>query len=286
MRILDSIAGLAERYEGFVLDLWGVVHDGKRPYPGVAEALAALKARGRRVVFLSNAPRRSRVVDDMLAGMGLDRGLWHATVTSGELAWRMLAAPEAAGLGGRRAVFIGLADRDLNVIEQRDIVLVDDPAQADFVLNTGPEPVRGRDSIEPYRALLADCAARGLPMLCANPDRHVMVGDQRILCAGALADVYLELGGPRAIEVGKPDPAVYAPVLEALGIADRGRVVAIGDSPRTDLAGAQAAGIDAVWALTGLAAEAHGAAPDPALLAEAARAEGVAPVAALRGLRW
>ena len=284
MRILESIAELADRYEGFVLDLWGVVHDGKRPYPGVAEALAALKAQGRRVVFLSNAPRRSRVVDGMLAGMGLDRALWHATVTSGELAWRMLAAPREAGLAGRRAVFIGLTDRDLNVIEDRDIALVDDPAEADFILNTGPEPVRGRDSIEPYRSLLAECAARGLPMLCANPDRHVMVGPAHPVCRRA-ADLYAELGGPRAIEVGKPDP----PSTPRAGGAGHRRPRPRGRDRRQPAhrpgrrpgrrdrcrLGADRPG-----------AEAHGEAPDPALLDRVARDEGVAPIAALRGLRW
>ncbi|QYU66576.1 hypothetical protein J4558_16545 [Leptolyngbya sp. 15MV] len=76
MIILDGIATLADRYDGFILDLWGVVHDGRAPYPGVAEALGALKARGKRVVFLSNAPRRSHVVEALLTGMGLDRALW------------------------------------------------------------------------------------------------------------------------------------------------------------------------------------------------------------------
>jgi HAD superfamily hydrolase (TIGR01459 family) len=154
------------------------------------------------------------------------------------------------------------------------------------VLNTGPDPERGNEAAEPYRALLEGCAARRLPMLCVNPDRHVMIGERRVICAGALADLYVELGGPRATEIGKPDPAAYPPVLAALGIADRARVVAIGDSPHTDLAGAQAAGLDAVWALTGLAAHAHGAAPDPARLARVAADEGVTPIAALTALRW
>ena len=282
MRVLDGIAELAERYDGFILDLWGVVHDGRRIYPGVAEALGALKARGKRVAFLSNAPRRSHVVEAQLAGMGLDRALYDGTITSGELAWRRLGD----GAFGGRAVFIGMPDRDLSVIEGRDVTLVDDPAGADFILNTGPTPERGRDTVAPYRAGLEACAVRGLPMLCVNPDRYVMVGEDRVVCAGALADLYRELGGPAAVEIGKPDPAVYPPVMNVLGIGDTTRVVAIGDSPHTDLAGAQAAGIDAVWALTGLAAHAHGAAPEPERLAEAATAEGVRPVAALRGLRW
>jgi HAD superfamily hydrolase (TIGR01459 family) len=281
MRILDGVATLADRYDGFILDLWGVVHDGRRPYPGVAEALARLKARGKRIGFLSNAPRRAHVVEALLAGMGLDRALWDATITSGELAWRHLReSPQ-----GRLALHIG-PERDLSTIEGLDIQRVPDPAEAEWVLNTGPDPERGNLDAQAYRPLLERCAARRLPMLCVNPDRHVMVGEQRVICAGSLADLYVALGGPPATEIGKPDPAAYPPVLEALGIADRKRVVAIGDSPHTDLAGAQAAGLDAVWALTGLAAHAHGAAPDPARLAHVAAAEGVSPIAALTALRW
>ncbi|WP_270936694.1 TIGR01459 family HAD-type hydrolase [Falsiroseomonas oryzae] len=282
MKILDGIAPLAERYDGFILDLWGVVHDGRRPYPGVAEALGALKTRGKRVAFLSNAPRRAHVVDALLTGMGLDRALWDATVTSGEIAWRLLAGTHGYG---RRALHIG-PERDLSTVEGLDIDLVADPDAAEWVLNTGPDPERGNGAVEPYRPMLEACAARRLPMLCVNPDRFVMVGEQRVICAGALADLYVALGGPPAKEVGKPDPAVYAPVLDALGIAEPARIVAIGDSPHTDLAGAQGAGIDAVWALTGLAAHAHGAAPDPARLAQVAAAEGVRSIAALSGLRW
>lgn len=282
MRILDGIAPLAERYEGFILDLWGVVHDGRRPYPGVADALAALKARGRRVCFLSNAPRRSHVVETLLTGMGLERGLYGGIITSGELAWRLLRGPDHAG---RNALHIG-PERDLSVVEESGIRLVASPDKAEFVLNTGPDPERGNEDVRAYRPLLQACATRRLPMLCVNPDRHVMVGEARVICAGALADLYAELGGPRAVEIGKPDPAVYPPALEVLGITDLSRVVAIGDSPHTDLAGAEAAGIDAVWALTGLAAHAHGEAPDPARLAEVAAAEGVRPIAALAELRW
>lgn len=286
MQILDGIAPIADRYDGWVLDLWGVVHDGRRPYPGVAEALAALKARGARVAFLTNAPRRSWFVQGMLDRMGLDRSLYDGVVSSGEIAWRMLKErthPWFARLG-RRAFHIG-PERDLSVVEDGVAELVADPAEADFLLNTGPDPERGAHGVEPYRPALEACARRRLPMLCVNPDRHVMVGGEKLICAGALADIYKALEGD-IFEVGKPDPAVYGPVLELLGIADRRRVVAVGDSPHTDLAGARAAGLDAVWALTGLAAEAHGEAPSAETLAAVAAREGVDPVAALRALRW
>ncbi len=287
MDILDGIAPLAGRYDGFVLDLWGVVHDGSRPYPGVVEALERLRAAGKRVAFLSNAPRRSRVVETQLAGMGIAKGThYDGVITSGELVWRHLDrrdTPFFARLGSR--VFHIGPDRDHSVIEGLALDFVDSPAQADFVLNTGPDPRRGPKSVEPYEETLAACAGLGLPMVCANPDLAVMVASERLICAGALAERYREMGGEVA-EIGKPDPAVYPPVLELLGVPRRERVVAIGDSPHTDLAGAQAAGLDAVWALTGLAADAHGDDPSPELLRKALAEHAVEPVAALRGLRW
>jgi HAD superfamily hydrolase (TIGR01459 family) len=287
MEILDGIAPVADRYDGFVLDLWGVVHDGRRPYPGVPEALAELKSRSKRVAFLTNAPRRAWFVEGMLDRMGLDRGLYDGIISSGEIAWRMLKArnhPWFARLG-RRALHIG-PERDLSVVEEGVAELVTDPAQADFLLNTGPDPERGATDAAPYRPALEAAAAHRLPMLCVNPDRHVMVAGERLICAGALADLYLGLGGGDVFEVGKPDPAVYDPVLELLGIQDRKRVLAIGDSPHTDLAGAQAAGLDALWALTGLAAHAHGESPSSEELRAVALAEGVDPLAAVRALRW
>lgn len=286
MDILDGIAPLAGRYDGYVLDLWGVVHNGRQLYPGVAEALGQLKSRGKRVVFLTNAPRRSWVVQRLLDGMGLDRALYDGIVSSGEVAWTMLRDrrhPFFAPLGPR-AVHIG-PDRDLSVLEEGVAELVADPRGADFLLNTGPDPERGSMDPEPYRPALVACAAAGLPMVCVNPDRHVMVGPDRLICAGALADIYLALGG-RVFEVGKPDPAVYDPVMAIIGDIPRARVLAIGDTPHTDLAGAQAAGLDALWAMTGLAAHALGDNPDPEVLRRIALDEGVDPLAAIRALRW
>ncbi|MBR0679669.1 TIGR01459 family HAD-type hydrolase [Roseomonas eburnea] len=286
MEILDGIAPVADRYDGFVLDLWGVVHDGRKPYPGVPGALAELKARGKAVVFLTNAPRRAWFIQGMLDRMGLDRALYDGIMSSGEASWMHLkhrTDPWFAKLGPR-CVHIG-PERDLSVVEDGAAEIVDDPKDADFLLNTGPDPARGPHSPDPYRPALEACAAAGLPMLCVNPDRAVMVGGDKLICAGALADIYLELGGA-VMEIGKPDPAIYEPVLDLLGQPARHRVLAIGDTPHTDLAGAQAAGLDALWALTGLAADAHGENPDPDRLAAVAHEEGVRPIAAVRALRW
>lgn len=286
MDILDGIAPIADRYDGYVLDLWGVVHDGRRPYPGVPEALAELKRRGKRVVFLTNAPRRAWFIAGMLDRMGLDRALYDGIMSSGEIAWRMLRDknhPWFARLGPK-AFHIG-PERDLSVAEEGVAALVADAAEADFLLNTGPDPDRGSHDATRYLPALEAAAKHRLPMLCVNPDRHVMVGGDRLICAGALADLYKPMHDD-IFEVGKPDPAVYDPVLEILGIADRRRVVAIGDTPHTDLAGAQAAGLDALWALTGLAEHAYGANPTPEVLRAEALREGVEPIAAIRALRW
>ena len=286
MEILPGIAPVADQYDGFVLDLWGVVHDGRAPYPGVPEALAELKRRGKRVVFLTNAPRRAWFVRGMLDRMGLDPALYDGIMSSGEVSWRMLmdrTHPWFAQLG-HRCVHIG-PDRDLSVVEDGAAEIVERIEEADFLLNTGPDPQRGPKDVGPYLPMLEACHARGLPMLCVNPDREVMVAGERLICAGALSDVYVKLGGS-VMEIGKPDPAVYDPVLGMLGNPPRSRTLAIGDSPHTDLAGAQAAGLDALWALTGLAGNTYGSDPDPAMLREVAAAEGVSPIAAVRGLRW
>lgn len=286
MKIYEGLAPLADRYDGYVLDLWGVVHDGRALYPGVAECLAALRQRGKRVVFLTNAPRRAWFIQGMLDKMGLERGLYDGIISSGEVSWRWLKQrPEGwFQTFGPRAFHIG-PERDLSVIEDGAAELAATPEAADFLLNTGPDPDRGAHSAEAYRDVLQRCFAAKLPMVCVNPDRAVMVGGERIICAGALADIYLEWGGD-VFEVGKPDPAVYGPVMELLGIEDRSRVVAVGDTPHTDLAGAAAAGMDSLWAMTGLTANAHGDNPAPETLARVAEEEHVKPLGALRSLRW
>lgn len=285
MLMLETAAELAERYDGFVLDIWGVLHDGQRPYPGVPEALRELRARGKRIVLLSNAPRRSWFVADQLTAMGLTAELYDGIVTSGEVAWTMLrdrTHPWFAALTGD-AFHIG-PERDLSVVEKLPLVRVATPAEAGWLLNTGPDFERGAASADPYQPLLEDCARHKLPMLCVNPDRAVMVGGVRLICAGALSDRYQELGGD-VMEIGKPDPMVYGTVLATLGVP-AARVVAIGDTPHTDLLGAQNAGIDAVWAMTGLAADSMGPDPSDALLESEAARQHVRPVAALRSLRW
>jgi HAD superfamily hydrolase (TIGR01459 family) len=282
MQHLDGFAPLASRYGGFILDLWGVVHDGVAPYPGAVDCLERLRAAGKRVVLLSNAPRRAAVAAAHMQEMGIPADLYTGIVTSGEATHRLLRDrddPDFAALG-RRLYHLG-PERDRNVFADLPYEPVATPATAEFLLNTGPDDTRNPTDVAAWDAELLACRAAGLPMICANPDLEVIRGGRRVICAGALALRYLDLGG-RVIWVGKPDPLVYRPVFELLGLP-RTEVLAVGDALRTDIAGAAAAAVDACWVLGGIHAE-ELAGPEAA--EAAARAAGFAPVATLPGLRW
>jgi HAD superfamily hydrolase (TIGR01459 family) len=259
--ILEGIAGLAPRYDGFILDVWGVLHDGVAPYPGVIDALERLRDSGKRVVLLSNAPVRAGTVRSRLARLGIDSSLFQAIMTSGEEVWRSLSDrtdPFYAALG-RRCLFVGPQRHD-SMFDGLDLTLVEAPAAADFILNTGPDDLD--DDATLYRALLEDAARRRVPMLCANADLHVMQGDTVIVCAGTLARIYEEMGG-KVRWHGKPHASVYAACLDLLGPTDRPRILCVGDSLRTDIAGANAAGLDSLLVAGGMHAGDLGAAAGP-----------------------
>ena len=279
----QGMAALANSYDGFILDLWGVIHDGVRPYEGAADCLARLQAAGKRCVLLSNAPRRAAAAEAMLADMGLTPTLYNGLLTSGEavhLALRDRTDPWFAALG-HRVWHLG-PERDRNVMEGLGLEQVGSPAKAGFVLNTGPDDHKGPQDVEAFEDVLTQCARRGLPMICANPDLEVIRGGVRVICAGALAARYEQMGGA-VRSLGKPDPAIYGPVMAMLGTESH-RTLAVGDSLRTDIAGAAAAGVDSCWVLGGIHGEAlgddHGAA-----MAEA-RSAGLSPVAIIPRFIW
>jgi HAD superfamily hydrolase (TIGR01459 family) len=250
LRVYDGMHELAPLYDGFILDLWGVVHDGVRPFPGVLDCVRRLIDAGKRLVLLSNAPRRADDVVRRIAAIGVPAGLYHGVMSSGEEAWQYLhdrTDPFYAALG-RRCLHI-CSNRDLEIREGLGLDFVDDAAAADFILNTGP--AEWDDTIEDYATLLVAARARDLPMVCANPDLVVIHGGRPALCAGALAEHYEGIGG-RVRWHGKPYPSVYDSCLTLLDLADRRRILAIGDSLRTDIAGANAAGVPALLIAGGI----------------------------------
>jgi len=286
IRVINGIRELAPEYDGFILDLWGVLHDGTAPFPGVLDCMERLIAAGKRLVLLSNAPRRSDDVMRRITRIGVPERLYHGIMSSGEEAWLHLKhrdEPFYAALG-HRCVHIG-SERDLEIREGLDLVFVDVPAEADFILNTGP--AEWEDTLETYMPVLAEALSRGLPMVCANPDLVVVHNGKPALCAGALAEEYQRLGG-RVRWHGKPYPSVYESCLGLLGIGEKRRILAIGDSLRTDIAGATGAGIDSLFIAGGIHADelSNDGVLDPERIAAALNKDGLRPVAAAACFVW
>jgi HAD superfamily hydrolase (TIGR01459 family) len=288
IRRLNTFAEIAPEYDGFILDLWGVIHDGSTAYPGVADTLRRLKLAGKRTVLLSNAPRRAFALVEGMTRMGIPRELYGEVMSSGEAVHLELATrrdPWYAGLG-RRMIHLG-PERDRNVFDELDLDEVTMPVEADFVLNTGP--LSFEDTAEQYIPQLEALAEQKLPMICANPDHVVIREGKRVVCAGALAALYEKMGCEVSYR-GKPDPAIYAACLDLLGITDRARLAAVGDALHTDIAGATGAGIDSIFVTGGIHGEElgvrYGQLPDPARLEAVCRSHGQTPTAAIGGFWW
>jgi HAD superfamily hydrolase (TIGR01459 family) len=288
MQHLTRFAPLADRFDGFILDLWGVIHDGVTGFPSAVDCLHRLRAAGKPTLLLSNVPRPNRDVQAMMQRMGIADDLYTDILTSGEAVRRALQNPPDLWWAelGQRVFHLG-PERDRGVMEGLRLIPMSDPAGANFVLNTGPDDHRNPSDMAEFEPTLQDCARHHLPMICANPDLVVIRGGVRVLCAGALAERYRELGGD-VRSLGKPDPAIYQPVLQRLGLPPD-RVLAVGDALHTDIAGAAGVGIPACWVLGGI----HGAALrdangqfDTTRADAEARDAGLSPVATLPHFTW
>jgi len=285
--IIPGLSAIADQADSFILDLWGVIHDGVEAYAGARDTLVALRAAGKQTLLLSNAPRRADALVEQLARMGIGRELYDHVLSSGEavhLELQNRTDPFYAGLG-RNLYHMG-PERDENVFQGLDYVAVD-LEHADFILNTGPWDLD--ETVEDYVPAMKTALVRNLPMVCANPDLVVMRQGQPIVCAGALAERYAQMGGVVSMR-GKPDPAIYA---QALGILNcpRDRVIAVGDALHTDVKGANAAGLaGAVFVTQGIHAKdlgiTPGQVPEQSRLDQLVAEDGNVPLAALRSFVW
>ncbi len=256
---IAGLSAVADRYDGFILDLWGTIHDGVAPLPGAVACLRALAERGKRVLILSNAPRRTGAVIDRMDRVGIPRDCYGPVLSSGEAGWLALHARSDAWHArlGDRAFLIGEAG-DESVLQGQPVEAVDTPDRATFLLCVGA--FRRGDTVADYAALLAGAQARALPMLCVNPDLEVLRGPKREICAGAIAARYEALGGDVRYH-GKPHRPIYELSFARLAGILPARILAVGDSLRTDIAGASAVGIDSLFVTGGLMAGELGIAP-------------------------
>lgn len=247
------IAGLSEivgDYDLFLLDLWGVVHNGMTLYPKVADCLHELLHMNKRVVLLSNAPRPGHAVSEEILKYGVMPDLYSEIITSGDLTQAALRRRDDnwhARLG-RYYFHLGPA-RSKSLLEGIDgeAVAID---EAEYLLVSGVFDDE-TEQAEDYRGFLQECVARDLPLVCANPDKIVMKGENIIPCAGAVADLYEELGGEVARH-GKPYPDAYETALRhADGIA-LDRSIMVGDTFHTDIAGGRGVGMSTLWIAGGV----------------------------------
>src|SRR6266571_3318929 len=282
--LTDHFSTLAPGYDAVLCDVWGVVHNGIVAHAEAADALARFRQQGGTAMLISNAPRPGEWVVRSLDRLGVPHAAYDGIITSGDVTRAFLA-----GHPGETVLLIG-PQRDHSILDGLNVAFGDVEA-ADYAVCTGlyDDEV---ETPEDYRGLLARMRERALFMVCANPDLVVERGDRLVYCAGAVADLYAALGG-EVLYAGKPHRPIYDAAL-ARNAAARGvpfataRVLAIGDSIRTDLAGAAALGIDGVFITRGIHAEELGHRDDPDLdrLGRFFAEAGVTPKAVMRQLAW
>ncbi len=279
--VIDAIAPLGKNYAAWLVDIWGVMHNGVRAFPPAVEATLRYREQGGIVILLSNSPRPSEPLQRQLTSLGVSEQSYDATVSSGDLTRHELVKHE-----GARIFHLG-PERDLPIFKDLDLTRVD-AKDAELVVCTGlfhDETERPED----YEGLLRELAGRNLTMLCANPDHLVERGHSLVYCAGALAQIYEEHGG-KVIYAGKPYAPIYELAEETIaGLAGRklarDEMLAIGDGVRTDMAGAADYGLDAVFVASGLHVGPGGEGLDDLRLSELFEGR-KAPRAAMAALAW
>jgi HAD superfamily hydrolase (TIGR01459 family) len=281
---IERFSDLAPDYDVLLCDVWGVVHNGVAAFPEACDALARFRAGGGTVVLVTNAPRPGEGVQRILDRFGVQREAYDGITSSGDVTRSIIASRR-----GERVFHLG-PERDVPMFTGLDAQR--SPLEtAEYVVCSGLFDDT-TETPETYRGMLASMRERALFMVCANPDIVVERGATLVYCAGAIAELYLTLGG-EVLFCGKPHAPIYEAAL-AKAAAARGRVtpharvLAIGDSVRTDLSGATAFGLDCLFVTAGIHAEelGHREAPDRRVLDEIFAAAGVTPKAVTRRLVW
>jgi HAD superfamily hydrolase (TIGR01450 family) len=290
-QVLQGFDEISDRYEAAFVDLWGCMHNGIAAFPEAVAAMQRFRAKGGKVIFVTNAPRPRAQIEAQVARLGIPRDAWDAIATSGDAA----RVAMFQGAVGRKVWHIGEPGDEPFFVPP---AILTDPvaiervplAEAEGIVCTGPFDPHADPAVNRPEFLLAK--TKGLKLLCANPDIVVDRGEEREWCAGALAHLYKEMGG-ESLYFGKPHPPIYDLArrrLAALGVnVPETGIICIGDGIGTDVAGAMGEDLDCLFITGGLAAAetgtTAGAGPDPARLDDFLTAQMAAPQYAIGFLR-
>lgn len=271
-RIISALPDVSDQYDALFVDLWGCVHDGRKALPAAVAALQAYRKTGGKVVLVTNSPRPRGGVEKQLQQFGVPQDAWDSIATSGDSARSAMFR----GAVGEKVWFIGHPGErkffePLTILKAPVEIETVPLAQAEGIVCTGP--VDAMADPEVMRPEFEQAIARGLKLLCANPDIVVDRGERREWCAGALAQLYTEMGG-ESLYFGKPHPPIYDLARRRLTalhghVIDDNRILAVGDGIGTDIKGGMGEGIDTLFITGGLEAARFGPDvdnPDPAML--------------------
>ncbi len=262
--MIPGLSALMDEADAFLIDQFGTIHDGAKPYPGAVDTLKRLRAAGKLVILMSNSGRREQNNNRRLAAMGIGPECYDASLCSGEVGWAALRADPPEALRRHCRVLLFARDPALDILEGFDIETVEDGGAADLVMIAGSETDRyGYDALW---ARMAPAVLRGIPAICTNPDRLMLADGALHPGAGALAEAYRVAGGT-VRWFGKPHPKLYQAAFLLLPGMPHARIFGVGDSIEHDVAGAAAQGCRTLLVRTGILADAD----DAGLRAEAVR---------------
>lgn len=248
MILSDNFLEISEKYQFFIFDIWGVIHDGTELYPNTISTLEYLKKQNKKVCLLSNAPRRSFKAEELLKKFNIGDDLYEFILTSGEATYESFAEPNNFG---KKYFYLG-PQKDIDLLDGLDYEASNNVEECDFAVVTGFDD--DDSTIDEKMDDLNRSLKANLTMVCVNPDMIVIKKTGKtLLCAGQIAKKYKELGG-KVIYFGKPYPQVYKKVMERFSLRGNfnGQILAIGDGLETDIAGANRYGIDSVFVTSGI----------------------------------
>jgi len=290
-KFCQGISDISDSYSGFIIDQWGVLHDGDKPFDGVVDCLKELKNRGKYVIILSNSGKTADANKERMKAIGIGPSLYNEIVTSGEMTWQGLSNQDYGVFEniGKKCYLISRGG-DRSIVEGVDLEIVDDPALADFLLISGSDAPQ--KTIEDYEPALRAAARKQLKAICANPDSRGLMKGSSIMGPGAIAHRYKDFGGV-VHYIGKPHMPIFHHCIRKMQERDiyPGQTIVIGDAMAHDILGGSTANIDTCLVKDGLHRAVFQGAKSPAEIEKklnnlAAQHNNVRPDYLVNRLQW